>query len=98
MIHKLDASQFAPGHGCTFVVWEYKAFTDSPLFHTHTFCEFFWVVEGRGFHHINGEVRPLSRGMLVFVRADDVHSLSAAADSPLRFVNFAFPSDYTKSG
>jgi AraC family cel operon transcriptional repressor len=94
MIHKLDASQFAPGHGCTYVVWEYKVYAESPWLHTHTFHEFFWVIEGRGLHHINGEVRPLSRGMLVFVRADDVHSLSAAADSPLRFVNFAFPADY----
>lgn len=41
--------------------------------HTHTFFEFFYVVNGKAIHQINGENELLSKGSFVLIRPDDIH-------------------------
>lgn len=87
------------GHVCTFDHWQYSQHNPAPPLHNHTFDELFWVTGGSGVHLIQGEPRPLTAGMLVLVRADDVHGFSGPLDGgePLSFVNFAFPRSLWKS-
>ena len=59
--------------------------------HDHDFSEVMWVDSGKGWHHVNGFRRPLTPGMVVFIRPADCHEFAAAADSrALRFWNLAF--------
>ena len=91
-MRRLTLDQLPPGHVCTYTHWQYTEFTDSPSLHTHNHHELFWVEEGEGGHLVNGELRPLTPGLLVLVRAEDVHGFSAARPGAMvRFVNFAFP-------
>ena len=60
--------------------------------HDSDFHEIFWVESGSGTHWINGVSYPLEVGDIVFVRPDDFHSVHAAAEGPVGFVNIAFPS------
>jgi len=46
------------------------------LCHTHDFYEFFYVLKGKAIHNINGEKVLLSKGSLVFIRPEDMHSYS----------------------
>jgi AraC family transcriptional regulator, dual regulator of chb operon len=62
--------------------------------HTHDFPELFLVEDGSGTHCWNGHELPLSRGALVLVRPDDVHSYRSAADARLTFINVAFPLEW----
>lgn len=88
----LTLGELPPGHVCTLAHWQYRVRTTAPELHTHDFHELYWVEEGEGFSITNGERRPLAPGMLVLVRADDVHGFSAARDGgAVRFVNVAFP-------
>jgi AraC family transcriptional regulator, dual regulator of chb operon len=57
--------------------------------HWHDFHEIFWVLDGRGWHWINGEKRELTPGLLVLVRAPDVHAFSCDK-GVLHFSNLAF--------
>ncbi len=59
--------------------------------HDSDFHELFWVDSGSGVHWVNGAIRPLEIGDLVFVRPDDLHSVYASPDAPVGFVNVAFP-------
>jgi len=58
--------------------------------HCHDFHEFFWVHQGRCWHHINGERRQVPAGMLVLVRAPDVHGFSVEPGDQCGFINVAF--------
>ena len=58
--------------------------------HSHDFHELFWVEEGLGAHWINNEYREMRPGGLVFIRAPDVHTISAAEAPCVRIVNIAF--------
>jgi len=88
----LTLDTLSPDQFCTYAHWQYTHFTETPSLHTHDFHELFWIEEGEGFQIVNGERRPLSTGLLVLVRADDVHGFSAARPGAImRFVNFAFP-------
>ena len=58
--------------------------------HTHDFPEIFWVERGTGVHHINGTVKRLDAGDLVFVRPSDEHRLSAVDLEGFILVNLAF--------
>lgn len=59
--------------------------------HTHDFPEVCWVEEGEGVHEINGEVKKLCPGDMIFVRAADEHVLRAADEEGFWLVNLAFP-------
>lgn len=87
----LTLDDLPPGHHCTFAAWQYVHSPRPPVLHRHTFHELFWVEDGEGLHLINGEERPLTPGLLVLVRADDVHSFNTPRPgASVRFVNFAF--------
>ena len=49
---------------------------DSNIFHTHDFYEIFYILEGEISHNVNGSVTTLSRGNIIFLNRDDVHSFS----------------------
>jgi AraC family cel operon transcriptional repressor len=78
------------GHEGTYAVWQFNRHVAEPALHDHTFHELFWIEEGRGWHHVNGERRALERGSLVLVRADDVHGVACAEGERMRIVNVAF--------
>lgn len=44
--------------------------------HTHDFYEFFYVLQGKAIHHINGCQMLLSQGTLVLIRPQDIHYYS----------------------
>jgi AraC family cel operon transcriptional repressor len=44
-----------------------------PLVHDHDYFEVFLIVEGEVNHFINGEIIPLKKGHLVFIRPEDYH-------------------------
>ena len=95
MMRVLSLEHLPAGQCCMLAHWQYAPSGDSPELHTHEFHELFWVEEGEGVHHINGDARPLAPGSLVLVRADDVHGFSAARSGPpLRFCNFSFPVEH----
>lgn len=87
----LTLDDLPKGHVCTYAVWQFNRFMARPALHRHTFNELFWIEEGNGWHHVNGAVRPLERGQLVLVRADDIHGLSCADGRRMRLVNLSFP-------
>lgn len=91
MIKKLTLAELlAPDEACSHGHWQYGH--AEPESHTHDFVELFWVEEGEGVHFIGGGRRPLARGRLFFVKAEDVHGFSAARTGEVvRFVNVAFP-------
>ena len=91
-MRKLTLDDLPPGHVCTYAHWQYAHQAGEPSLHTHDHHELFWVEDGEGIEHINGEARHLFGGLLVLVRADDVHGFSVAKPGAhVRFVNFAFP-------
>lgn len=58
--------------------------------HTHDFPEIFWIERGEGRHHINGQVKRLRAGDLVFVRPEDRHWLEAVDARGFTLVNLAY--------
>ena len=56
--------------------------------HTHEFAELTWIEQGTVDHLINGARRPLETGDVVFVRPDDVHTVTGE-----RFVQVAVALD-----
>ena len=91
-MHRLTLDHLPAGHVCTYEHWQYTQVEERPWCHCHDFHELFWVEEGEGVHIINGERRSLVPGLLVLVRAEDVHGFTAArGHARVRFVNFAFP-------
>jgi AraC-like DNA-binding protein len=44
-----------------------------PTLHSHDYFELFLVYKGNARHSVNGEIQPLSKGCIAFVRPDDVH-------------------------
>jgi AraC family transcriptional regulator, dual regulator of chb operon len=57
--------------------------------HRHDFYEAFLVLEGQGWHHLNGRCLPLAKGDLVGIRPQDAHWFSTDKDQCLGFVNLA---------
>ncbi|MBI5381824.1 MAG: AraC family transcriptional regulator [Opitutae bacterium] len=91
MINHLTFDTLPAGEGGTYAVWRYDNSRQPASLHDHDFHELFWIEAGEGCHWINGECRPLTTGLLVLIRAEDVHSFSAArAGTAVRFVNVAF--------
>lgn len=92
MIQRLSLTHLAPGHASTYAHWQHSYVAPTPALHDHDFHELFWIEAGEGWHHINGERRPLAVGLLAFVRDTDIHGFSSARPGEvLRLVNFAFP-------
>ncbi len=58
--------------------------------HTHDFPEVFWIMRGEARHHINGVVKRLDAGDLVFVRPEDRHKLEAVDNAGFLLVNLAY--------
>lgn len=58
--------------------------------HDHDFPEAFWVERGHGVHHINGQVKRLQAGDLVFVRPEDEHWLETGDERGFTLVNLAY--------
>ena len=55
--------------------------------HTHDFCEFFYVVNGKAIHNINDEIQVLSKGALVFIRDKDIHQYSFFNDYDMELIS-----------
>jgi AraC-like DNA-binding protein len=64
---------------------------DPPPIHGHDFMEVFLVVEGAGWHLINGQRLALKKGDLVFIRQPDCHGFTPREGENLRVLNVAFP-------
>jgi AraC family cel operon transcriptional repressor len=62
--------------------------------HGHDFMEFFLIVEGAGWHFINGRKLPLSAGDLVLIRRKDWHNFAVRGGERMRLLNVAFPCDW----
>lgn len=58
--------------------------------HTHDFPEIFWLERGRGEHTINGQVKGVDAGDLVFIRPEDQHVLRAVDAAGFKLINVAF--------
>lgn len=56
--------------------------------HTHSFAEFFFVTEGRGFFHVNDKKYPIHRGMIVINNSDIQHTESSHPDEELEYACF----------
>ncbi|NQY73918.1 MAG: helix-turn-helix domain-containing protein [Candidatus Margulisbacteria bacterium] len=64
--------------------------------HSHDYVEIFWIEEGEGIHHVNGEQILIKRGDLVFMRPEDHHSFRVTTPEPMVLVNISFPElDFT---
>lgn len=58
--------------------------------HTHTFYEIFAVAEGTALHMVNNSISFLSKGDLVFIRPEDVHTYEFYYSSDFRIINIGF--------
>jgi len=59
--------------------------------HGHDFMEFFLIVEGAGWHFINGRKVALHAGDLVLIRRTDWHNFAVRGGERMRLLNVAFP-------
>lgn len=58
--------------------------------HSHDFPEVFWLESGQGVHEINGQVRNIYAGDLIFVRPEDRHVLRAVHPGGFTLINLAY--------
>jgi AraC family cel operon transcriptional repressor len=58
--------------------------------HGHDFMEIFLIVEGAGWHFIDGKRLPLQTGDLVLIRRGDWHNFATRGAESLRLLNIAF--------
>lgn len=65
--------------------------------HTHRFAEVFWIFEGGGRHHVNGQTIDLGCGAVVFIRPGDVHSVETLPHQAMGFTNLAFSSEHLRA-
>ena len=59
-------------------------------YHSHDYAELFWVENGEGVHHINGNKVILHANDMVLIRPQDEHTFSSSGKN-LTIVNIAFP-------
>jgi AraC family cel operon transcriptional repressor len=78
-----------PPQVCHFTVVRITDRHPSPV-HTHDFFEVFWVLEGRGWHHVNGRNMALRPGDMVLIRPSDRHSFSVVEEPYVTIGNLAF--------
>lgn len=57
----------------TELLYRHSSLKETAPLHTHTFYEFFVVTEGSALHMVNNAVQTLSKGDLLFIRAQDTH-------------------------
>lgn len=67
---------------------------EPPEPHGHDFMEIFLIVEGAGWHFINGKRVALKAGDLVLIRRSDWHNFATRGAESLRLLNVAFPCDW----
>ena len=65
--------------------------SSTPSLHGHDFMEVFLIVEGSGWHFINGKKVPLKKGDFTLIRRSDCHGFTTRADERMRMLNVAFP-------
>lgn len=58
--------------------------------HYHDYYELFLLLDGKATHIVNGKHIPLTRGMLVFIRPDDVHDYVIRENSAFSMLNVTF--------
>lgn len=64
---------------------------DTAPLHTHSFFEFFLVIDGKALHMVNDTVQNIEAGDLVFIRPSDVHNYDFFQTFDFVFINVAFP-------
>ena len=60
--------------------------------HTHDFYEFFYVLNGKAIHNINGEKQVLSKGAFAFIRPKDMHQYSFFNDYDMELLSIGVSS------
>lgn len=60
--------------------------------HCHDYAEIFWIENGKGVHHINGQAKKLYPGDLVMIRPEDEHTFSSKGAGMI-LMNVAFPQE-----
>jgi AraC family cel operon transcriptional repressor len=89
-VHRIGLADFLPA-GAAYRVSRVKvtpAHRMQP--HTHDFAEVFWIEDGSGVHVVNGQRHALTRGDLVLMRPDDVHTFRTRDVGGLTQVSVAF--------
>ena len=61
-------------------------------YHSHDYAELFWVENGEGVHHINGNKIVIKANDMVLIRPGDQHTFSSNGKN-LTIVNIAFPKE-----
>ena len=58
--------------------------------HYHDYYEIFIPLSGKAIHIVNGESIPLSKGMIIFIRPEDIHDYVCLNDDSFDMLNIAF--------
>ena len=61
--------------------------------HGYDFAEFFWTLDGKAMHDLNGKSLPIQRGSAVFIRPQDFHGFRPAPGELLVQYNLVVPMD-----
>jgi mannose-6-phosphate isomerase-like protein (cupin superfamily) len=61
-------------------------------FHTHTYDEVGYIVEGEGFAHIGDESLPLRAGSCFHLEPDQPHCIENSGTTPMRILGVFHPS------
>ena len=65
--------------------------------HDHDYYEIFLVLKGTATHAVNGELRSVRPGNLIFIRSRDVHDYKDYSKLGFEFLNLAFTKDIFSS-
>lgn len=68
----------------------YHSLTGATIQHSHDYPEILLILSGKIKHHVNGEIKELSGGTLVFIRPNDSHRFEPFENESCELVNFAF--------
>jgi AraC-like DNA-binding protein len=64
-----------------------KSVRETYSYHTHDFFEFFFVLNGKAIHLINGEKQVISKGSFVFIRPKDAHQYNFINDYDMELLS-----------
>lgn len=70
---------------------------DDNIFHSHTFYEIFYILEGSITHVLNGKPSVLSPGDVVFLNQNDIHSFIRPSDNHCKHRDIIIRTDFFQS-
>lgn len=80
-----------PSHGLSLGILEFPPGTVLAPHH-HSPQEIYWIHEGRGELHIDGESRQVGPSSIVYLPENHVHGIENTGDTPLA-LTWVFPTD-----